>query len=161
MVLLLYKGAWNRDRGKPHGSPLPHHRTCGSASGGSTNVRISISPLAFVGGRCRGLLGPLAGSQRLLRLRPTSRSPIRGNPPSMLVPRMFHPRFVCRSALRPVSRFPCSPWMVVTPSTTSASADFYGAIRRPLDLLSLVSETRRRSPRIRYDNFPLILAAFT
>ncbi len=35
LVLLLYKGAWNRDRGKPHGSPLPHHRTCGSASGGS------------------------------------------------------------------------------------------------------------------------------
>jgi len=79
----------------------------------------------------------------------------------MLAPRMFPPRLVCRSALRPVSRFPCSPWMVVTPSTTSASADFCDAVRRPLDPLSPFSETHRRSPRIRYDNFPLILAAFT
>ncbi len=79
----------------------------------------------------------------------------------MLVPRMFHPKLVCRSALRPVSRFPCSPWMVVTPSTTSASADFCDAVRRPLDPLSPFSETQRRSPRIRYDSFPLTLAAFT
>jgi GrpB-like predicted nucleotidyltransferase (UPF0157 family) len=29
-------GRPNRDRGEPCGSPLPHHLTCGSASGGST-----------------------------------------------------------------------------------------------------------------------------
>ena len=28
---------FNRDRGKPRGSPLPHHRTYGSVSGGSTD----------------------------------------------------------------------------------------------------------------------------
>jgi hypothetical protein len=52
-----------------------------------------------------------------------------------------------RSALRPVTGFPQSPWMVVTPSTTMASADFCLQKGRP--------------PRIRYDHFPLILAAFT
>jgi hypothetical protein len=66
-----------------------------------------------------------------------------------------------RQALRPVTRFPCSPWMLVTPSTTMAYADFCDAVSRPLDLLSLLSETRHRSPRIRYDRFPLTLAAFT
>jgi hypothetical protein len=52
-----------------------------------------------------------------------------------------------RSALRPVARFPWPPWMVVTPSTTSASADFCPQNGRP--------------PRIRCDDFPLTLAAFT
>ncbi len=53
-----------------------------------------------------------------------------------------------RLALRPVTGFPQSPWMVVTPSTTMASADF-------------CPPERGRSPRIRYDIFPLTLAAFT
>ena len=33
----------NRDRGEPCGSPLPHHLTCGSASGGSTK-RSKVAP---------------------------------------------------------------------------------------------------------------------
>jgi len=53
-----------------------------------------------------------------------------------------------RSALRPVARFPWPPWMVVTPSTTTASADF-------------CFFKKSRSPRIRYVCFPLTLAAFT
>jgi len=53
-----------------------------------------------------------------------------------------------RLALRPVAEFPQPPWMVVTPSTTMASADF-------------CPPERDRSPRIRCDRFPLILAAFT
>jgi hypothetical protein len=36
--------------------------------------------------------------------------------------------------------------MVVTPSTTIASADFYGAVRRPLDLLSPFRDTPQISP---------------
>jgi len=28
---------WQRDREPPRGGPLPHHRTCGSASGGSAD----------------------------------------------------------------------------------------------------------------------------
>ena len=53
-----------------------------------------------------------------------------------------------RLALRPVAEFPQPPWMVVTPSTTLASADF-------------CPPERDRSPRIRCDCFPLTLAAFT
>jgi hypothetical protein len=54
-----------------------------------------------------------------------------------------------RSALRPVEGFHLPPWMVVTPSTTTASADF------------CFHSHGRRPPRIRYGLFPLTLAAFT
>jgi hypothetical protein len=54
-----------------------------------------------------------------------------------------------RLALRPVVRFPCPPRVVVTPPTTVASADFCPSLRCD------------RSPRMRYDSFPLTLAAFT
>ena len=141
--------------------PLPHHQTCGSASGGS--VKLAKPNFA---------LGNF--SFRSTRLRPLV-------PDAYLSPSVFTsasglvlPAFDClrrhlsslypildRSALRPVSRFPCSPWMVVTPPTNMASADFCNAVRKPLDLLSLVYKTLCRSPRIRYDNFPLTLAAFT
>ena len=63
-------------------------------------------------------------------------------------PRLLSAQLLYRSALRPVNGFHHSPWMVVTPSTTSASADF-------------CLQKKGRPPRIRYDHFPLILAAFT
>jgi len=78
----------------------------------------------------------------------------------MLAPRMFHSRLVCRSALRPVSRFPCSPWMVVTPSTTMASADFCAVVRRPLGPLSPFRDTTQTSPG-KYVDFPCTPASFT
>ena len=53
-----------------------------------------------------------------------------------------------RSALRPVDGFHHPPWMVVTPSTTMASADF-------------CPPERGRPPRIRCDSFPPSPAAFT
>ncbi len=55
-------------------------------------------------------------------------------------------QLLVRSALRPVDSFHYPPWVVVTPPTTTASADFC-----PAD----------RPPRIRYGIFPLTLAAFT
>ena len=36
----------NRDREKPRGSPLPHHRTSGSAYGGSVLEHLTASPRA-------------------------------------------------------------------------------------------------------------------
>jgi hypothetical protein len=56
-------------------------------------------------------------------------------------------QLLVRSALRPVGSFHYSPWVVVTPPTTTASADFCLLPGRP--------------PRIRFGFFPLTLAAFT
>jgi len=56
-------------------------------------------------------------------------------------------QLLVRSALCPVDSFHYPPWVVVTPPTTTASADFCPLQSRP--------------PRIRYGFFPLTLAAFT
>ena len=58
---MLDTSSINRVEGAGRPLPLSHHRTCGSASGGSANVRAftTLSPRAFVGDRCRERLGPL------------------------------------------------------------------------------------------------------
>ena len=57
-------------------------------------------------------------------------------------PLLLSSQLLFRSALRPVARFPCPPWMVVTPPTTTASADFCRFKKND------------RPPRIRFDDFP-------
>jgi len=92
--------------------------------------QVPCGPLALVGCLCRELLGPLAESWRLHHLRSTSRSPIRGSRPSMLVPRTFNPRHACRSAL---------PGDCLRPVGTMASAD--SCSLSPTSRLGLPSQT--------------------
>jgi len=113
--------------------------------------QVPFGPLALVDGLCRELLGPLVESQRLHRLRSTSRTPIRGSRPSMLAPRTSHPRHVYRSAL---------PGYSLRPTGTMASAD--SCSLSPTSRLGLPSLTawQQASPGKSVD-FPCTLAPFT
>jgi len=136
----------NRDRASLAAPLLPHHRTCGSAPGGS--VTYARAGWGFVSLFADGCFA----APRFLRASryPTLASSAEadwlahGYPRE---PRTILPTITVRAFIRCRTNMP--------------SADFCSEIKAPCDAFSHDSVTHNRSPKVKFDRLPYATAEFT